>query len=367
VQDSCKVLARRGHRVELFTTNQDGSGVLPVPVDRPIEQDGYVTTYFESRGPAVYPIARGLHRALDQRISEFDVIEIHGLYLFHSFAAASVSRRRQVPYVVQPHGTLNRYQRGQHRWRKAIYTLLVERRNLDRAAAIHYTTDQERQEAEETGIRAPGIVVPLGVDTGRYGTPVDRDELPRAIPRDVPLITFVGRVARKKGLEIAIDAISRVALAGLEAHLVIAGPDSDGLQDRLESEVTRLGVSRNVTFTGMLTGVNKVALLQQSHAFVLPSRDENFGIAVVEALAAGVPVIISRGVAIHREVETAGAGIVVDTTGQAVAHGLLRLLSDERRRRDMAESAKDLAGRRFSLDVMGQGLEAMYRLVTDRE
>jgi glycosyltransferase involved in cell wall biosynthesis len=366
VQDMCHTLAARGHYVELFTTNQDGRGVLSVPVNSPVQSDGYVTTFFGVGGPHAYPISRGLYGALERRMTDFDVIEIHGLYLFHTFVGAALARHKHIPYVIQPHGTLNRYQRAHHRRRKALYGILAERRNLNGAAAIHYTTDQERQEAEETGIRAPGLVVPLGIDVDLYGRPAHDIDLPRGIPRGVPLITFLGRLAEKKGLDITVDAFAQVIRMGVKAHLVIAGPDNDGLRNGLERQVTACGLAGYVTFTGIVTGAPKLALLQWSRAFVLPSHDENFGISVVEALAASVPVIISRGVAIHPDVDAAGAGIVVDRTSEAVADAILKLLSDETARQQMAAAARILAVRRFSLDAMGESLERMYVLATHK-
>ena len=364
-QDMCRVLAKRGHHVELFTTNQDGAGVTSVPTNRPVGSDGYLTTYFGVGGPHAYSVSRGLYRALERRITEFDVVEIHGLYLFHTLVGATIARRDHVPYILQPHGGLTRYQRAHHRGRKWLYGILVERRNLNRAAAIHYTAELERQEAEETGIQAPGHVVPLGVDLGFYGHPAREVDLPVGIPRDVPLITFMGRIAEKKGLDITIDALAHVRRMGGRAHLVVAGPDNDGLQALLERRVRSSGLDDDVTFAGTVAGASKVALLQRSHAFVLASLDENFGIAVVEALAAGVPVIISRGVAIHSDIDAAHAGMVVERTCESVAAAILRLLSDEPARREMAAAARTLAGRQFSLDAMGEGLERMYDHVTD--
>lgn len=362
VQDMCQVLAMRGHHVELFTTNQDGAGVLPVPVNSPVDSGDYTTTFYRVAGPHAYPVSCGLYKALEQRVPEFDVIEIHNLYLFHTLIGGAIARRKHVPYIMQPHGTLDRYQRARHHGRKAVYGMLVERRNLNGAAAIHYTTEQERREAEETGVRALGFVVPLGIDVNSYRLPAPEVELPAGVPRDRPLITFMGRLTEKKGLDILIEAFARVIREGGQAHLVIAGPDDESLQVSLKRQIDALGLVGRVTFPGIVAGASKMALLQRSRAFVLPSHDENFGIAVVEAMAAGAPVIISRGVAIHPEVEEAGAGIVVDRSAEAVADAVLQLLSDADAGRRLAAAAASLAARRYSLEAMGEGLERMYHL-----
>lgn len=366
VQDMCRVLAERGHHVELLTTNQDGSGVLPVIVGQPVATDGYETTYYPAGRPRTYPITRGLVKALLERTPSYDVVEVHGLYLFHSLAAGVIARRRHVPYVIQPHGSLDRYQRAHHRGRKALYGIIAERRNLDFASAIHYTTAHEQREAEETGISAPGCVVPLGVDTDLYGRPPVETRLPDGVPTGVPLITFMGRLATVKGLPVLLDAFGLVARTHDTAHLVIAGPDNHGLRAVLDHQAAEAGISGRVTFTGMIAGPEKVALLQKSWVFVLPSEHESFGIAAVEAMAARVPVIVSRGVGIHVEVEAGGAGLVVEHAGGAIASGILRLLSDAAIREDMAAAAQDLALQRFSLEAMARGLEAMYQVAMCR-
>jgi glycosyltransferase involved in cell wall biosynthesis len=356
----CRGLAARGHHLELFTTNQDGENVLPVPIGAPVPIDGYWTTFFQFSGPSDYPMSMSLRKALERRTAEFDLVHIHSLYQFHTAVASTIARRRHVPYIIRPHGTLGRFQRNRHPRLKMLYSAVVERRTLTGAAAIHYTTDQERREAEETGIRAPGCVVPLGIDVDLYARPTDERDLPAAIPRDVPLVTFMGRLAETKGVDIAVAAFGRVVRGGGRAHLVLAGPDSDGNQEQLERQVAELGVADHVTFAGTLTGAPKVALLQRSRMFVLPSNNESFGIAVVEALAAGVPVVISRGVAIHADIDKARAGLVVDRTTEGVTAAIGRLLSDETMAEGMASAAIALARERYTLEAMGEGLERMY-------
>lgn len=366
VQDICRSMAARGHEVELFTTNQDGEAALPVQLRVPLATAGYHTTFFGFSGPPAYSISWGLGEALVRRMADFDIVHIHSLYLFHTVAAATIARRRHVPYIIRPHGTLDHYHRKRHPWRKRLYSALVERRNLDGAAAIHYMTEQERREAEETGIRAPGCVLPLGIDVDLYAQPADERDLPAAIPRGVPLVTFMGRLAQKKGVDMVVEAFGRVIREGGRAHLVLAGPDSDGLQEQLERQVRELGIADRVTFTGMLLEAPKLALLQRSRMFVLPSHDENFGVAVVEALAAGVPVVISRGVAIHPDIDAARAGLVVDRTTEGVADAIDRLLSDDAMAKRMARAAVVLARERYALDAMGEGLERMYEFALRR-
>src|SRR6266516_4292898 len=136
VPHMCAALAQRGHRVEIFTY-RNGDAKAEKSVDT---GDGVATTWHAARGPRSYPISAAMARSLQQRISDFDVVHVHGLYRFHTLLASRLCRRRHVPYVIQAHGTLDPYHRAIRRWRKALYCLLVENGNLAAAAAIQYTT-----------------------------------------------------------------------------------------------------------------------------------------------------------------------------------------------------------------------------------
>ncbi len=363
----CRALAARGHEVELWTTNIDGHSALPVPLGEPIASDGFTTTYYPARWPRRYGTSPALARALFRRVGEFDVVHIHSLYLFHTAVAAFCCRRHGVPYVIRPHGTLDAYHRARHRGRKALYEWLVERRNLNRAAGIHYTSRAEQQQAEAHGVTAPGFVVPLAVDIEDFERPACPDDLLRRFPElvDRRLVTFMGRLAAKKSLDILIDAFALIAEQP-DAHLVLAGPDDEGLGSRLAEQVRRLGLRSRVTFAGFVGGEAKVALLQRSSAFALPSADENFAVSVVEAMAAGTPVVVTQGVAIHEEIADAGAGWVVARTPQAVANAVIRALADPNLIAAMGNRGRELVRRSYSWAAAAQGLEDLYRTVRER-
>ena len=361
VTGMAKALAARGHRVEIFTTNVDGPGTLDVAVGVPLEVDGFRITHFPVQRPRSYVVSIPLARALARRAAEFDVVHVHSLYLFHSLVTPLVCRTKRIPYVVRPHGTLNPYHRRAHRSKKAVYEALVERRNLNAAAAIHYTSETERRHAEEAGVRAPGLVVPLAVDAELYERAHD---MPRLLDRHPELgsrelVTFLGRLSAKKGLDLLVDAFARVAAARPNAHLVIAGPDDEGLGEALAARVERLGLRDRVSFVGIVTD-EKPALLQRSRVFVLPSEDENFAVTVVEAMAAATPVVVTEGVAIHDEVRDARAGLVVDRSPEAIAEGVLRVLADEREAAALGAGGRELVRSSFSWNRRGPELEAMY-------
>ena len=144
---------------------------------------------------------------------------------------------------------------------------------------------------------------------------------------------------------------------------MIAGPDDEGYGAQVKAWVREARVEGNVTFTGMLLGEVKAAALAEAELFVLPSYSENFGIAVVEAMGAGLPVVISNKVNIWREVEQAGAGLVVNTEPAAVAAAIMRLLDDRVLANRIGERGARLAREHFSWEVAGPQLVELYQRV----
>jgi glycosyltransferase involved in cell wall biosynthesis len=363
VVEMAKALIGRGHRVEIFTTNLDGPARLPIPVEDRINWCGVPTTFFQINRPRSYATSLGLSAALSGVIDDYDIVHVHNLYLFSSLMAGHYCRRSHIPYIVSPHGTLDPYQRKQHRARKAVYDALIERRHLNAAAGLLYTSTAERDFGDSLRLKARSFVAPLGVDTATLTTTTPPDALFSLEPRLVgrALVTFIGRLTPKKQLELLVEAFAALKDTKPDAHLVIAGPDDEGIGNRLRARIRKLGLSDRVSLLGLVTGPAKTALLQQSHLFVLPSYDENFAVAVVEAMAAGLPVVVTRGVALHREIESAGAGLVVPATISATAAAMHRLLSDPAMSSSMGRSGQALATSTFAWDQIAMDLERMYQ------
>jgi glycosyltransferase involved in cell wall biosynthesis len=366
--DMCSALAERGHEVELFTTTIDGPGDLAVPVGLPQPRDGFAITYFPPARPRSYSTSPDLARALARRVAEFDLVEVHNLYLFHAAAAAFACRKSGVPYVVCPHGTLDPYQRAFDRRKKAIYDLLVERRNLRRAAGIHCTSRAERDAVVAAGVPAHPYVVPLAVRLGPFESPADPAQLLVDRPEldGRTLVTFLGRLARKKRLDVLVEAFADVAAIAPEAHLAIAGPDDEGVGARVRDLAARRRLDGRISLLGMVDGEAKVALLQRSALFVLPSEDENFAVSLLEAMAAGVPVVTTEGVAIHDEIRRAEAGLVVPLAVETIATALLDLLQNRDLARRIGDNGRRLARSAFAWEQLGSNLERMYTEILER-
>ncbi|HZR77812.1 MAG TPA: glycosyltransferase, partial [Chthoniobacterales bacterium] len=245
----------------------------------------------------------------------YDRVIVNGIWQYLSFAAWRRFAGSSIPYHVFPHGMLDPWFKRTFplkHLKKWLYWPWAEYRVLRDATAVIFTSEEERLLARQSFwlYRANEKVSPLGIEASPDLTNA-RSQFLEIYPklRDTRNFLFLGRLHPKKGCDMLIEAFSRVRFSE-SAVLIIAGPDQLGWEAELRAQVERLKVGDRVVFTGMLQGAMKQGAIASADAFVLPSHQENFGIAVAEALAAGVPVLISNRVNIWREVQADGAGFV---------------------------------------------------------
>lgn len=356
-------VAQHGIEVHIATTDDDGAGRHdPGVYGKPIEENG-VTLWYFPRQSHFYTVSLPLTQWLMAHVADYDVVHIHALFSYPVGAAALAAQRAGVPYIVRPLGTLNQW--GiQHRrpFVKQWSLKLIEKPLLQRAARVHFTSRQEQQEAQGVGVKTPFAIIPLGLDIAPFRTLPDP-----AIFRtqyeigDAPVILSLGRIDRVKGLDVLIDAFADVHITCPNARLIIAGDGDATLLVELQTQAQSLGVAEQVIWAGFLQGEAKLAALAAANLFVMPSHSENFGIAAVEALAAGLPTIVSTGVAVHHEISEAGAGVAVPVSTAPLANAMRNLLADAPRRAAMRSAALDLAQTRFSQEGMAHALIDLYQ------
>jgi glycosyltransferase involved in cell wall biosynthesis len=359
--EMARASAGRGHAVTIFATDR---GLAPDSGARPSTGGGVAIRYFPEQWPHALATSWPLASALMEEVSRFDVVHLHSLYLFTDWAAARACRAHGVPYILRPHGTLDPYQYRQHRWRKFAAEWLFQNRVTRHAAVIHYTADDEMRLAEPYAFGVPGAVIPLGLDLDAYATLPPKGEFRMRHPEigARPIVLFLGRLHAKKGLDVLAHAFAICVRQGSDAFLVIAGPD-DGMLSATQRILADEGMAERALFTGMVTGAEKLALLAEADLFVLPSHSENFGIAVVEALACGVPVLISPHVNLWREVESAGCGRIEPVEVGRVADGISVLLADPALRRTMGQKGRTLVANRFTWPRVADALDRLYKRV----
>jgi glycosyltransferase involved in cell wall biosynthesis len=353
----CRALDAAGVETLLATTDADGAdGRLDVETGRPVRHEGVSTTFFPRTASESFKYAAGLRRWLDREVSGFDVVHVHAVFSFSSLGAGSACRRHRVPYVVRPLGSLDPWSLRRHRARKRMLLALGGRRLLERAAAIHYTSVEERRLAEGSLRHLPsGHVIPLGVDDALFGERHDgRAEAGR-------YVLALCRLDPKKNLELLVEAfheaVSDPASDGWS--LVIAGTGEPPYVEQLHA-IARRGPARDrIRFAGWVDGDERAQMLRRAALFALPSHQENFGIAVAEALAGGVPAIVTPAVNLAADICTAGAGWVAEPSRPALVRALLEGMADEPGREARGRAARQLA-ERFRWPAVADRLIQLY-------
>ena len=356
VHGLCKGLAARGHDVHVFTTSVDGPRDSDVPLATPVDLDGVKVWYFPSRLLRRLYWSPPLGRALARHMGEFDIAHLHALFVWPVWAAASAARRAGVPYVFSPRGML---EQGLVERRspvaKRLLIALFGRRTIERASGLHVTSAREAAEAAAFGLALPPVYeVPNGVDLDEG--PIAGDDV---APASRPYVLFLGRVSWKKGLDRLIAAMRHVA----DTTLVVAGPDDEGYWDSLESQAAAAGVADRVVFRGPVHGQAKRALLRRADLLVLPSYSENFGNVVLEAMAAGCPVIVTPEVGSGSVVLATGGGRVVQGDPDSLGRGIADLLADAEARRAMGARGRAAMAADYSWAAVAERMEAVYESV----
>jgi glycosyltransferase involved in cell wall biosynthesis len=245
--------------------------------------------------------------------------------------------------------------------KKWIYWPWAEYRVLRDAQAVLFTSEEERLLARDSFwlYRANEYVIAYGTTTPPNDAARLRELFLAANPqlRGRRVLLFLSRIHVKKGCDLLVRALAGFAAAEPALHLVVAGPDQTGWIEKLQQLANRLGVADRITWPGMLRGDLKWGAFYSAEAFILPSHQENFGIAVAEALGCGLPVLISDKVNIWREVQSHGAGIIADDTEEGTLTLLQKWLSlTPGQRRTMGRNARALFDERFTVDAMATGL-----------
>lgn len=358
-------LAEQGVHVDVVTTDDNDLERLRVPLGTPTPRAGATFRYFP-RQLRTYGVSWPLRAWVRAHTRDYDVLHTHALFSFAPVMAARAAWAARVPYVVRPLGTLAPYGLQQHASLKRLSLALFERALLQHAAAIHCTSEAEASEIRLLGDGWPTVVVPLGIEVDATSRR-DRSWLRARAPQfsDRLILLFLSRIDRKKNLELVLDAVAQARRNGLDVALVVAGTGEAEYLQQLQHHARRLGVQADVLWAGHLDEAEKRGALAAADAFVLPSRGENFGIAVVEALAAGLPVIVSKQVGIADAIVAHDAGIVIDGSVDQLLSALIRLQSADQRAA-LSERAYTLAQARYSKRAMGTALVKLYQDILSR-
>jgi glycosyltransferase involved in cell wall biosynthesis len=250
------------------------------------------------------------------------------------------------------------------RWRKAAALALLDRRNLKRAALLHATSDQEAGALRSLAFGTPIAVIANGVDPCEAGKASGGFRLRLGIPPDAFVVLFLGRMHRIKRLDLLVEAFAELRATHPGGHLVLAGPDEQGLLPGLQRRLS--AHADHLHAIGAVHGGDKWALIKDADVMVQCSDSESFGLAVVESLASGVPVVATRTCP-WSVLEERECGFWVEQSATAIAAALRTLADDPRRRARMGERAAAFAREHYSWDAAAYLMVAAYtRVLSER-
>jgi len=343
----------------------DGEQDLDVAPGEVVCLDGVKVRYFAPGFPRKYYRSRALSGALKQNVKKFDIVHIHSVFLYPTLVSAYWCRKYGVPYLIRPFGMIDPDMiRLRSRVKKRLYIALVEKKNLASATVIHVTSGEEKRKFLSVlgGLERPIVIVANGVDEedfrGTEGGKSLTDRYPQLQGKKI--ILFLSRLHYKKGLDLLVPAMEKIVKQREDARLVIVGPDEGGYGEVIKERFFEASLGRYVIFAGQLTGEDKAAAFRDSSVFVLPSYGENFGIAALEAMASGVPVVLSDKVALSTQVLESGAGEVTECDPGQIAEAVLNLLADAVEARAKGERGLALVDKRFSWQVISGHMLALY-------
>jgi glycosyltransferase involved in cell wall biosynthesis len=360
-------LAAKNIDVTIITTDSNGDiGQLPldVPLNEPIQKNGYQIIYFRCYPWRRYKFSFSLLQWLNENARQFDLAHIHALFSPVTTLASTIARYHDLPYIIRPCGMLDPADLQKKKRLKQIYATLLERPNLAGAAAIHFTSKEEAKISERFGLGSTAkmpvprdLVIPLGVTAGLFPKKLRESQ--------VPIILFMSRIEPKKGLDLLVPALESILKSGIEFHFILAGsnPQDADYETQIKVQIHNSSLAKYTTITGFVSGDLKAEVLTKADLFVLPSYYENFGIAVAEAMAAGVPVVISDRIHIAEDIQQAEAGWVGPLEVGAIADSIKSALLNPQERQRRGLNGKEYAKKHYNWEAIAQQTIDAYQQI----
>ena len=317
------------------------------------------------------PIARlwtahtpGLKKTLARKIPDFDLVHIQELWHYPGYIASKIARSRNVPYIVTIHGELNEWNLQQKRLKKQIYMTAIQRGILQKSAALHAITQAESNRIRQLEIETPVAMIPNGTHTEEFENLPDRSQFVSRYPEleNRLIVLFLGRIQQKKGLDILAQAFGNLVRTRHDVRLVVAGPDEDNTLTEIKTILKSQGALEKAVFPGMLTGEQKLEALSAADIFALTSYSEGFSVALLEALSAGLPLVITDECNFP-EVGDSRAGFVVRPNDSETASALMSLLDSADLRREMSENARRLVRSNYTWERIAEKMFTLYENV----
>ncbi|MBP6909803.1 MAG: glycosyltransferase [Candidatus Saccharicenans sp.] len=371
----CHALQRLGHEVTVYASNADGlGGQLAVPLKQPVDLDGLKVWYFPyelGRVRAFY--SRSLLHHLKETASDFEVIHLAGLWQYLCVAASSIVKKQGLPSIITPHSSLmaaSFYGVGSLRTKK-FYWNLFGKKAIKNATAVHFLSEGERQDSEAFTRGEASFIVPNGIFTDRYERMENlRVELRKKLnlPEKALVLLFLGRLHPKKQIDLIIKALPAVLKQRPDVFLLLVGPPGkEEYVNNLKNLAASLGLEKQVIWAGLIDHHETPAFYSASDLMVLPSLAEGVSMALTEAMAASLPLLITNRVANWVEIEQDGAGLVVEPVASEVEKALVRLATDPTLLATLSRQAKESARKRYDISQVAPLMLRAYQDVITGE
>ena len=349
---------------EIATTNDNGNTLLDVPLNDLHDYQSVPVRFFARFSPNLHTMrefafSASLTTWLWKHIRDYDLIHVHAIFSYPSTIAMAIARFQNVPYIIRPLGQLCEWSLQQSKQKKEIYLELIEKANLKGAKALHLTSEQEQKELELLGWNLPNFILPHGLGLPTI-MPNARENLHQMlnIAPEVPIILFLSRLHPKKGLDYLIPALSK--LHNQNFAFVLAGGGDPEYEAELDRLVQEYNLSDGTHKLGFVGGEKKDICLQGADLYALTSHSENFGIAVLEALASGTPALVTTGVALSDLVKEQNLGWVVDLEIEAIANSIQEFLDKPDLAKQKGDRAAQYVAASYSWEKIALNLKSIY-------
>ena len=371
VLELVKALRKQGVDTEIATTNDNGCDLLDVPLQQCIEYEQVPVWFFPRFSPRInalreFAFSGELTTWLWQHIADYDILHVRGTFSYASTAAMVIARLKHIPYIFQPQGQLGEWPLQQSVLKKQIFLTAIQCANLNYSKALHFTSVAEQQETSKLSLKPPNFVLHNGLFTVDI-IPGVRGKLRQMlkVPEDEPVILFLSRLHHKKGLDYLIPALGK--LADKRFTFILAGSGSPEYEATIDALLVSAGISDRTYRSGFVSGEMKDLLLQGSDIFALTSHSENFGVAVLEAMAAGLPVLVTPGVALASIVKQYQLGYVAELNVEAIAFAIEHCLTHPQEAAQMGECARKLILEQYTWSPIATKMIEIYTSILNQQ
>ncbi|MBK9284688.1 MAG: glycosyltransferase [Sphingobacteriaceae bacterium] len=371
VHELNKALVRKGHQVDVITTNAGIDKLQNVMLNQWYDLSRVRVMYKSFWGYEHFNFSFPFMISTFSIVKDYDIVHITGVWNFPILVGSICAFIFNKPFIISPRGSLYEETVNLKNSRiKKIYLKLFGGFFLKKAAAIHYTTIDECEKVEKfLNINKNRVIIHNGIDlnviANMNNNKLFNDKFPKL--KDKKYILSLGRVTKKKGFDLLIPAIKKVIENRNDLLLVIAGPDDEGYLSEVKNIIAENNLEQNVVFTGLLDGELKWLAYHNAELFVLPSYSENFGNTVVEAMACGIPVVLTNKVGISREIKLNEAGVIVDLNVGSLVKGIELIYEDKNLKRKMIENGRIMINKYFDIDYIATQMLASYDQILKRK